>query len=258
LLAALLLYAMGFFRLSPHVHARKEHRWRAIAFLTGWGALAAALFSPLDSRAGASFAYHMVQHEILMLVAAPLLVVGRALPAFLWALPHDWRVRVGHSTRQRWLRRGWNRLTSPLSAWILHAAALWLWHVPVFFNAAVLHPGVHDFQHASFLLTALIFWHALLQHGTHGARGMALVYLFTTTVHTGVLGALLTFAPRPLYATLDAGLRGGGQLTVLEDQQLGGLIMWVPGSIVYVAIALLLAARWLRDLEVSSTALPRR
>jgi cytochrome c oxidase assembly factor CtaG len=83
---------------------------------------------------------------------------------------------------------------------------------------------------------------------------LALVYLFTTTIHTGVLGALLTFAPKPLYATLDSGLRDAFAPSALEDQQLGGLIMWVPGSIVYVAAALLLAAQWLRSMEVISSA----
>jgi len=194
----------------------------------------------------------MVQHETLMLVAAPLLVTGRALPTFLWALPHDARLRAGHVTRSGWLRGPWSLLTSPLSAWLLHAAALWLWHVPALFNAAVTRAAVHDWQHTTFLVTALIFWHSLLRKGVRGSRGMALLYLFTTTIHTGVLGALLTFAPYPLYATLDPGLRDPSGLSALEDQQLGGLIMWVPGSIVYVAAALLIIGQWLRSMEPHS------
>jgi putative membrane protein len=252
-----LLYAAGLLRLRAHVRARRELWWRAAAFATGWVFLAVALLSPLDSAAGRSFALHMVQHEVLMLVAAPLLVLGRGLPTFLWALPHGARLVVGHTTKQHWLRSAWETLTSPLSAWLLHALALWLWHVPRFFNAAVLDATVHDWQHASFLVTALIFWHALLRTGRQAARGMALVYLFTTTIHTGVLGALLTFAPRPLYATLDRGLRDSA-FTLLEDQQLGGLIMWVPGALVYVGVALLLAVRWLRALEGPERAARRR
>ena len=108
---------------------------------------------------------------------------------------------------------------------------------------------MHDWQHASFLVTALIFWHALLHKGARARPGMGLLYLFTTTIHTGVLGALLTFAPRPLYATLDSGLRDAAALSLLEDQQLGGLIMWVPGSLVYVGAALWIAAHWLRSME---------
>jgi putative membrane protein len=141
----------------------------------------------------------------------------------------------------------WRGLTAPLTAWLLHAAALWVWHIPVLFNAALADPALHDFQHASFLITALIFWHSLLRHGAHAARGGAILYLFTTTIHTGVLGALLTFARNPLYAPFDVGLRVWGSLTPLEDQQLGGLIMWVPGALVYVGVALTLLARWLGE-----------
>jgi len=249
LLASAVLYAGGFLRLWPHVHARAQLWWRAAAYLGGWLTLVVALLSPMDRAATGSFAWHLIQHETLMLVAAPLLVIGRALPTFLWALPHRARVAAGHATRAGWLRGAWNTLTSPLSAWLLHAAALWVWHAPALFNAAVTNATVHDWQHATFLVTALIFWHALLHKSARARHGLALLYLFTTTIHTGVLGALLTFAGRPLYATLDSGLRDASSLTALEDQQLGGLIMWVPGSIVYVAAALILAARWLRMLE---------
>ena len=122
--------------------------------------------------------------------------------------------------------------------------ALWLWHVPAFFNAALANEAVHDWQHASFLASALVFWHALLRQPARGARGAALVYLFTTTLHTGVLGALLTFTRTPLYGGIDPGLSVDWGLTPLEDQELGGLIMRVPGALVYVSAALFLLAKW--------------
>jgi putative membrane protein len=239
------LYAVGFAKLLPHVHARRELIWRAAAFAAGWMALALALLSPLDAAAGSSFALHMIQHETLMLIAAPLLVLGRGLPTFIWALPHESRLALGRMTHRPWVSRGWASLTSPLSAWVLHASALWLWHAPAFFNAAVRNASVHDWQHVTFLLTALIFWHALLRRSSHASRAMGIIYLFTTTIHTGVLGALLTFARTPLYASLDSGLVPWFALTPLEDQQLGGLIMWVPGALVYVGVALALTARWI-------------
>jgi putative membrane protein len=251
LLLCAVLYAAGTMRLWPHARMKRPLIGRALAFSGGWVALAAALLSPLDRAAAGSFAFHMVQHEMLMLVAAPLLVVGRGLPTFLWSLPHDARVALARRLRAPALRLSWCWLTAPLSAWLLHAAALWVWHVPALFNAAVTSDVVHEWQHATFLVTALIFWHALLRRGSQGARGMSLIYLFTTTIHTGVLGALLTFAPRPLYATLDPGLLEATTLTPLEDQQLGGLIMWVPGALVYVSVGLWLAARWLRALGIS-------
>lgn len=249
------LYAFGLLRLWPHVRARADLWRRAAAFSAGWMTLVVALLSPIDRKATASFAFHMVQHELMMLIAAPLLVWGRALPTFLWSLPHDVRVRIGLATKARWIRRAWNALTAPLSAWMLHAAALWIWHIPAVFNAAVTDELVHDWQHASFLVTALIFWHALLRHGRHVANGMAVLYLFTTTVHTSVLGALLTFAQRPLYITLDPELRAS-TLSALQDQQLGGLIMWVPGAIVYVGVGLYIASKLLRGAAEPGRARP--
>jgi putative membrane protein len=241
------MYGIGIARLFPLVHARRQLYWRAAAFSAGWAALALALLSPLDEAAAGSFALHMIQHETLMLIAAPLLVLGRGLPTFLWAFPRDARLALGRITHRSWLGRGWARLTSPFCAWLLHALALWVWHAPVFFNAAVANVTVHDLQHVTFLATALIFWHALLRRANHGSRAMGIVYLFTTTIHTGVLGALLTFARKPLYASLDTGLRPWLSLPPLEDQQLGGLIMWVPGAMVYVGVALMLVARWIAD-----------
>ncbi len=247
LAVAALLYGVGLWRLARRVQARRPLAWRAAAFAVGWAALAVALLSPIDSYATSSFAVHMVQHEMLMLLAAPLLVSGRALPTFLWALPASARRATGRFTNRSAVRTTWEFMISPLVAWWLHAAALWLWHVPAFFNAAVNSTVLHDLQHLSFLATALLFWHALLRHGSHARQGMAVVYLFTTTVHTGVRGALLTFAREPLYGGLDRGLSIYWGLTSLEDQQLGGLIMWVQGAMVYVGIALAIMARWLRE-----------
>ena len=186
----------------------------------------------------------MLQHEGLMLIAAPLLVMARPLPLFLWALPHDPRLSVARLLQSRGLKTGWRWLTAPLTAWVAHALALWLWHAPSLFNAALRDPVLHEWQHVTFLLSALLFWHAVLRRGTHGAQGMALLYLFTTTIHTGVLGALLTFARQPLYASMEQGLTPWLGLTALEDQQLGGLIMWVPGALVYVGAGLWLLSRW--------------
>jgi len=242
---ALLLYGLGLARLWPHARERRALTWRACAFVTGAATLAAFLLGPLDEAAPRSFALHMIQHEGLMLIAAPLLVLGRGMPLFLWALPHDIRLACARALQSDGLRRSWHFATAPLTAWLLHAAALWLWHAPPLFNAALQSPALHEWQHVSFLLSALLFWHAVLRRGSHGAQAMALLYLFTTTIHTGVLGAMLTLARRPLYASMDQGIAPWLGLTALEDQQLGGLIMWVPGALVYVGMALWLMARWI-------------
>jgi putative membrane protein len=240
---AVLLYGLGLARLWTRTQERAALLWRTVAFGCGCAVLACLLLGPLDEAAPRSFALHMLQHEGLMLIAAPLLVLGKPMPLFLWAVPHDLRLSFGRVLQSNGLKRGWQWITAPLTAWIAHALALWLWHAPSLFNAALQNPGLHEWQHVTFLLSALLFWHAVLRHGTHGAQGMALLYLFTTTVHSGVLGALLTFAHRPLYG-LGQGLTPWLGLSPLEDQQLGGLIMWVPGALVYVGAGLWLLSRW--------------
>jgi cytochrome c oxidase assembly factor CtaG len=208
--------------------------------------LALALLSPLDRWGAELFAIHMVQHEALMLIAAPLLVLGRPLPVFLWAFSGSWRAGLARFSQNRTVGSLWAGLCAPLSGWILHALALWIWHAPRLFNAVLIHRGVHDLQHFTFLATALLFWTALFQERRRAHQGAAILYLFTTTVHTGVLGALITFAQRPWYSAYLQTSRSWG-FTPLEDQQLGGLIMWVPGSLVYIGVALVLLARWIQS-----------
>jgi PQQ-dependent catabolism-associated beta-propeller protein len=189
----------------------------------------------------------MTQHELLMLVAAPLIVLGRPVVAFLWFVPVMWSRRMGQWTKARWFQRGWKSITMPLAAWAIHAVALWIWHVPVLFQATLRSDLVHTLQHVCFLGSALLFWWALI-HGPHGALGYgaAALYVFTTSVHSGILGALITFAGTILYPAYRESTASWG-LTPLEDQQLGGLIMWVPAGVVYVVAGLALCAGWLRE-----------
>jgi putative membrane protein len=193
----------------------------------------------------------MTQHELLMLVAAPLVVLGRPMIAFLWALPLGWARRIGAWGRMGWFQRHWRGVSNPLAAWAIHAVALWVWHVPALFQATLQSDLVHTFQHVCFLASALLFWWALI-HGPQGAvgYGAALLYLFTTAVHSGVLGALITFAGSVLYPAYEETTAAWG-MTALEDQQLGGLIMWVPAGLVYIIAGLALCAGWMRESERS-------
>jgi putative membrane protein len=195
----------------------------------------------------------MSQHEILMLVAAPLLVLGRPLIAFLWALPLSWSRSLGNLRKITWINRLWRALTIPLVAWLIHAIALWVWHIPALFDATLHSEAIHTLQHLSFLLSALLFWWALI-HGRHGAMGYgaAVLYVFTTSVHSGALGALITIAGSVWYPSY-APLTASWGLTPLEDQQLGGLIMWIPAGLVYVIAGLALFAGWLREADLRAT-----
>ena len=224
-------------------------KWEAACYAGGWFALFVALVSPLHPMGSVLFSAHMTQHEVLMLVAAPLLVLGRPLIAFIWALPIAWRRKVGRVGKLRWAETSWRTITNPFAAWAIHAAALWAWHAPALFQATLKSELVHTIQHLSFLVSALLFWWALI-HGRHGLMGYgaAVLYMFTTSVHSGALGAMLTFASSLWYPAY-SDTTGSWGLTPLEDQQLGGLIMWVPAGLVYLFAGLALFAGWLRESE---------
>lgn len=248
MLLSAVLYARGVARLR-RAGTREYQRGssRVQAFTAGWVWLAVGLISPVDALGGVLFSGHMLQHEILMLLASPLLVVGRPFVPFLWGLPAGWGRTAGPLLRAHSARRVWRCATLPIVAWSLHGLALWVWHVPALFEATVVDDLVHTAQHVSFLGTALIFWWALLEDKTGPAGyGMACLYVFTTAVHSSILGALLTFAPTVWYPVYSPTTAAWG-LTPLEDQQLGGLIMWVPAGIVYAICGLFLFARWMHS-----------
>ena len=221
-----------------------------IWFAGGWLALVIALVSPMHAWGRVLFSAHMTQHEVLMLVAAPLLVLSRPIVLFLWAFPVQWSRRIGNVAKIRWVSSTWRLLTIPLVAWLVHAIALWVWHAPVLFDAVQQNEWVHTLQHISFLGSALLFWWALI-HGPQGAMGYgaAVLYLFTTSIHSGVLGALLTVAGSVWYPSY-IGLTASWGLTPLEDQQLGGLIMWIPAGLVYLIAGLALFVGWLHEADL--------
>ena len=235
-------YAAGVVRLWNHAgRGRGIGVLPVVSFAAGWLALVVALVSPLDALSDDLFSVHMVQHEILMIVAAPLLVVGRPLAAWAWGLPRAWRSAVGGFFHRAAWRRPWQVITAPVAAWVLHAAALWGWHLPVLFDAALANEAVHALQHAAFLFTALLFWWSVVEADRRGQHGVALLSMLTTFAHTGALGALLTLASVPFYAPYFSTAAAHG-LTALEDQQLGGLVMWIPSGVVYLVCALAVAA----------------
>lgn len=194
LLLSLVAYAVGAARLWHRAGTCRGLRPRHVgAFAGGWLTLVVALVSPLDALGSRLFSAHMVQHELLMVVAAPLLCLGQPLVAWLWALPLRWRRACGGLAAHPAWRTPWGLLTAPAAAWGLHAVVLWGWHVPAAFDAALLDDTVHTGQHISFLASALLFWWAVLQPWPQHHGG--LLYVFTTMVHTSALGALLTLSP---------------------------------------------------------------
>jgi putative membrane protein len=248
LLIALLggVYLRGQLRLRRQSSGSPQRTRGALTFWSGWIFLAAALTPPLDSLTGVSFAAHMVQHEILMLIAAPLLVLARPQGVLIWGLPGNFARGAAGMTGSRLVRRIAGHLSTPLPAWVLHALVLWGWHIPAAFQSTLVSEPLHWLQHSSFFLVALFFWYSVLAPGARSERtGAAFLSVFTTAVHTSVLGALLTFSSALWYPAYG----GYAGLTALEDQQLGGLIMWVPGGAVFLIAAITMAARWMSALE---------
>ena len=214
---------------------------QAAAFGAGWLIMGLALVSPLHRAGGELFTAHMIEHELVMAAAAPLLVLARPAAAFFWALPKDLRRGIGRMSHTRSVRWVWRTLTAPLNATLLHGATIWAWHSPGLFDAAVLDVPLHRLQHVSFFITAFLFWWAMLRRSTYGA---AFGHLFVTMIHTGLLGALIALAPHVLYRVQTAHALDRG-LTALEDQQLAGLVMWIPAGTIYAGAALACAALWI-------------
>jgi putative membrane protein len=250
LVGSALLYARGLIRLWRTTKIGSGvHAWQAWAFAGGWLATCLALVSPLHAWGQVLFSAHMTQHEILMLVSAPLIVLGRPLVVFLWAFEKEDARLISDWLRRSWLDRAGEFLSNALVAWVVHLAALWIWHVPALFQATLTSDFVHALQHLSFLGSALLFWWAVL-YGRRKALGygLAVVYMFSTALQSGLLGVLLTVSTRIWYPAYAESARAWG-LTPLEDQQLGGLIMWIPAGIVYIVAGLALFAGWLQESE---------
>lgn len=222
-------------------------RWRHASFAGGWVSLFLALTSPIHELGEQLFSAHMLQHEIMILISAPLIAAAHPGATCLWAFAPRQRSGIGswmHRIESSW----WMSFVStPLNAWILEAAALWLWHVPALYEATLRSDWIHAAQHLSFLLTAVLFWSALYGMGRSATNfGAAALYVFGTAVHCSALGALLTFSRvlwYPAYASTT--MRWG--LSPLTDQQLGGVIMWVPSGVVFIVIALALMAKWISE-----------
>lgn len=239
------LYLAGTLRLWHRAGwGRGVRVWQAVSFALGWLLLVMALVAPLHWLGERLFFAHMIEHEILMAVAAPLLVVGNPV-AMLWAMPPGLRRSIGGIGRVTVVARLWATLTQPLVATLLHGTAVWVWHAPVLYEAALSNSWIHWLQHLSFFVTALLFWRALLQ-GPERERGYgaAVFYLFFTSLHTGFLGILLSLMRHTIYPAQTSGAAEWG-LTPLEDQQLAGLFMWIPAGLVYAGAALILAGLWI-------------
>lgn len=255
------LYAAGVIRLWGNSRTGGGiSRLECASFAAGWIVLAVALTSPIHEMGEVLFSAHMLQHELLIGIASPLLVIGRPIVAFVWALPERMRPGAGRVGGLPIISPVWRFLSLPLTAFAIHSLSIWIWHAPLFYQAALTSDATHSAQHSTFIFAGCLFWWSML--GARGeragrGRGVAAGYLFATIMITGALGALLTFASSlwyPAYASTTA--RWG--MTPLEDQQLGGLIMWVLGGVPYLIGVIVVLSGWIRESRLRAPVGPDR
>ena len=241
------LYLIGAQRLRAR--GARQSRLEQAACAAGWLALVVAVLPWVDAASIEWFSAHMAQHELMMLVGAPLLIAGRPLATCLWGLPEGWRDTSIAIFQHRAYAGTVRMLTTPVIAWALHGTAVWLWHVPALYELAVGNEAAHTVQHAMFIGTSLLFWGGLL-HGRYGRAGYgaATFFVFATAVHTGILGALFAITGTPLYSVY-INVPGMTAETALADQQVAGLVMWIPAGILLTLVGIALFAAWLGEAE---------
>lgn len=228
----------------------------AVAYGLGLAALTVALLGPLDTFNDDSFSLHMLQHLALVQVAAPLLVLGRPWQVLLQALPSRLVGKATHALLRPRLGRGlWRVAAHPLTALVAFNLPMALWHLPGPYVAALGDGRVHDLEHLSFFLGALLLWWQILPPAPHrppSSVGARAALLFGSALVGDVVAAGLTLSTRVLYAPY-AGRIGLGGRDALADQQLGGKVMWLGGLMFYALLLWVLLGAFRADLEPAST-----
>lgn len=244
------VYVRGWLRLKRHnVHAVQS--WQLALYVLGLAAIGAALLSPIDALASASLSMHMVQHLLLLMISPLLILLANPFPHCLWGLPRQLRRGIGRLFVRRSIFRSaiWGLTLMPVS-WSVYVLDLWAWHSPALYQMALREPRIHDAEHLLFFLTALLFWWPIVNPAPrlHGmiSYGFRIVYLIASTLQNTLLGMAISIPERvlyPFYATVPA-LR---DLSPINDQALGGGIMWVSGHMYLFPILVLIAGYLKRE-----------
>jgi len=246
---SLVIYLVGWSRLAK----RATTSVRSGLFLSGWAVLTLSLTSPLHEAGERSFTMHMIEHELIMLVATLLLAASGAGGVLAWGLPRPLRQGLGGSWKSP-LQSLWRRLTEPVTATTVQGVVMWVWHAPPLFDRALDSFAWHVTQHACFFLSSLLFWWSMIHPRRGSGYGVSAACLFATSLIGGALGALMSLSSSPWYADYAAmGMTGIG-LDPVNDQRLAGLIMWIPGGAFHGIAALVLFYKWLK--EADRAALP--
>jgi len=233
-------YMIGWRRLARR-SAGTVALWRPLAAAGGLGAFAVATVSPLAEVAHERFTAHMFQHVLMMMIAVPILLIADPFPAVLWSMPRQARGLVGRLlTRAAPLRRYAAAIVAPGIAWALSSTLVWLWHLPTLYDLALENEAWHVVEHFAFVAAAVIFWWPVLAPAPRLRRppsdGTRLAYLVLSALSTGALGVLFASTTRAIYTAY------AGAPDALDDQRLGGVVMWAVGS--GVEMTAILAVVW--------------
>jgi cytochrome c oxidase assembly factor CtaG len=255
------LYAIGDRRTVAPARTKHARLLQRASFYGGLAVLVIALASPIDALSEQLFWVHMIQHVLLLVVAAPLIVLARPWTRLWRALPLDLRRPLarglGVSERTRRLRAASRALGSPLAGFLAFSVVLLAWHVPALFDATLRSATLHALEHTLFLLTAVMFWkHAIdsppLRAPLSSVQRVA--YLVGAMVVSWVLAIVLALAPDPLYGFYAQETARPGGISALTDQQIAAGIMWVPGSITFVIVIFAYVHRWLAPTQPAPAA----
>jgi len=245
-------YLLGLWRLSRRTKYRVVHLGNSLFFVGGGVVLTLVLVSPIDVYGGDLFFMHMIQHLSLMMVAAPLLLLAAPMAVFLWAFPRTIRHQLGRIfTPNGVLRRVLTGVTVPVIAWLFYVAAIWAWHIPTVYDKALEQEWVHISEHLVMFGAAVIFWWPVIGPPpirSHLPYPFRFLYLFLALFQNIVLAAILTFADAPVYAHYEDSPEHWG-LGGDVDQQLGGILMWLPGAMMYFTALGILFYLWVSQEE---------
>lgn len=227
---------------------------RAWAWWTGWIALVVALISPVDAVAGVLVSAHMVQHILLVAVAAPLIAASAPGAALVRGAPAPVRsFMVSVPSRLGLGVKGLRLLRGAAARWLLFVGAFWIWHASVLYGAAVESRWVHALEHTSFLATGLLLWSVIVgPRRVRVDRGQAVVMVFLLGLQSVLLATLITFATSAWYEPYSAPAPGWG-LDPLADQQLAGVVMWVPSGVILTSLGIWLMIGWLREIDAEDS-----
>jgi putative copper resistance protein D len=238
------LYLWAVRRVETRHPANRPKRWQTYAFMGGLTAIALALVSPIEAYEGQLFSVHMVQHMLLELVAAPLILLGAPITLALRAS----NASVRRSLLSFLQSRVVHLISFPLIAWLLFAGVNWGWHFSELYNEALENVALHYFQHFTFIAAALLFWWPVIGLDPSPWRlphPLRLFYLFLAMPQNSFLGVAIMSAPHILYQHYLTNLRTWGP-SPLDDQNLGGVFMWVFGDVAFLIGMGLVVASWVR------------